>query len=259
MLNLMLVKQRREGKQMNIKKIFSKRKMGIGLLVGLYLFTWGPNIFADEEDDGGEIDPRKNIIAIHDSSSREYKKKCSECHAAILTEQSLDPSIAPNVHVAMFDFAAGKPGDDKQCIWCHRTVDLAQGTQSKEKSRGNLRRHVDVTLCTLCHGSPPRTVENNKEPELSALAKQFYQVGLSPTEPDGSELYALICEACHRPVENSQKRGVEPRHIDNAIEKNKGEMGVLTVLSTQEIQAISDALAREGESGETMFIVKEDD
>jgi hypothetical protein len=43
---------------MNIKKIFSKRKMGIGLLVGLYLFTWGPNIFADEEDDGGEIDPR---------------------------------------------------------------------------------------------------------------------------------------------------------------------------------------------------------
>jgi hypothetical protein len=60
-------------------------------------------------------------------------------------------------------------------------------------------------------------------------------------------------------VENSKKRGVEPRHIDNAIEKNKGEMGVLTVLSTQEIQAISDALAREGESGETVFIVKEDD
>jgi hypothetical protein len=258
MINLMLVKQRREGKQMNIKKIFSKRKMGIGVLVVLYLFTWGPNIFADEEDDGGEIDPRKNIIAIHDSSSDKYKKKCSECHAAILTEQSLDPSIS-NVHEAMFDFAAGKPGDDKQCIWCHRTVDLTQGTQSEEKSKGNLRRNVDVNLCTLCHGFPPRKVVNNKNPGRTALAKQFYQAGLSPTESDGTELYALICEACHRPVENSQKRGVEPRHIDNAIEKNKGEMGVLTVLSTQEIQAISDALAREGESGETMFIVKEDD
>jgi len=89
-------------------------------------------------------------------------------------------------------------------------------------------------------------VVNNKKPELTALAKQFYQaeLGFSPTEPDGSKLYALICEACHRPVENSQVRGVEPRHIDNAIEKNKGWMGVLTVLSTDEIQAISDALAR---------------
>jgi hypothetical protein len=101
-------------------------------------------------------------------------------------------------------------------------------------------------------------VENNKEPERSALAKQFYQAGLSPTEPDGPELYALICEACHRPVENSQVRGVEPRHIDNAIEKNKGEMGVFTVLSMEEIQALADTLAR-AESGETMFIVKEDD
>jgi hypothetical protein len=243
---------------MNIKKIFSKRKMGIGLLVGLYLFTWGPNLFADEEDDGGEIDPRKNIIAIHDSSSDKYKEKCAECHAAILTEQSLDPSIS-NVHMAMFDFAAGKPGDDKQCRWCHRTVDLTQGTQWKEKSRGNLRRNVDVTLCTLCHGDPPRRVVNNKKPELSALAKQFYQAGLSPTEPDGELLYGLTCAACHRDLANSKVRGVEPRHIDNAIEHNKGGMGVLTVLSTDEIQAISDALARGGESRETMFIVKEDD
>jgi hypothetical protein len=91
---------------MNIKKIFSKRKMGIGVLVGLYLFTWGPNIFADEEDDGGEIDPRKNIIAIHDSNSSQYNKDCLDCHADILSAQSLDPSIS-NVHVAMFDFAAG--------------------------------------------------------------------------------------------------------------------------------------------------------
>ncbi len=97
---------------MNIKKIFSTRKLGVGLLVGVFLVTWGPNILADEED-GGEIDPKKNIIAIHDSNSPQYKKDCSECHANILTEESLDPSIAPAVHMAMFGFAPGKPGDDK--------------------------------------------------------------------------------------------------------------------------------------------------
>jgi hypothetical protein len=117
-----------------MKKILAKRNMAIGLLVGLYVFICIPNIFADEEEDEDAIDHRKNIIAIHDSSSEEYKKKCSECHADIPKAQSLDPSI-PAAHVAMFDFAPGKPGDDKQCIWCHRTVDLVQGSAGNIESR----------------------------------------------------------------------------------------------------------------------------
>ncbi len=223
---------------MNLTKVFCKRKTAIGLLAGVYLFTWVPNILADEDDN--RIDPRKNIIAIHDSSSEKYKKKCSECHADIAKAQSLEPSIAPAAHVAMFDFAPGKPGDDKQCIWCHRTVDLVQG------SAGNLRKQVDATLCTLCHGDPPRKVINNKEPERSATAKQFYQAGLSPTDPDGPALYDLACAACHRNPENSQVKGARTDQIQRAIENDKGEMGPLTVLSDPEIQAIADALVRSG-------------
>jgi hypothetical protein len=225
---------------MELRKIFSKRKTAIGLLAGVYFFTWVPNILADDDDD--QIDPRKNIIAIHDSSSDEYKNKCSECHASIPQAQSLESSIAPAAHVAMFDFAPGKPGDDKQCIWCHRTVDLVQG------SAGNLRKQVDATLCTLCHGAPPREVINNKEPERSATAKQFYQAGLSPTDPDGPALYDLACAACHRNPENSQVKGARTDQIQRAIEKDKGKMGPLTVLSIQEIQAIEDALAKPGEN-----------
>jgi cytochrome c5 len=221
---------------MKLRKIFSKRKTAIGLLAGVYLFAWIPNILADDDD---QIDPRKNIIAIHDSSSDEYKKRCSECHAGILSEQSLDSEIEP-AHVAMFDFAPGKPGDDKQCIWCHRTVDLVQG------SAGNIRKQVDATLCTLCHGAPPREVINNKEPERSATAKQFYQAGLSPTDPDGPALYDLACAACHKKLENSKKKGARTDQIQRAIEKDKGEMGPLTVLSIQEIQAIEDALVESG-------------
>jgi mono/diheme cytochrome c family protein len=131
----------------------------------------------------------------------------------------------------MFPYAAGKPGDDKQCVWCHRTVDLEQGTHAEGKSKGNLRRHVDVTLCALCHGS-------------SGRATQFYQAGPSPTEPDGPALYELVCAACHRDLANSKVRGKGTEHIQRAIDHNKGGMRPLSVLSMEEIQAIADALVR---------------
>ncbi len=212
---------------MKIRKIFNKRKTAIGLLAGVYLFTWVPNILADDDD---RIDPRKNIIKIHDRKSGQYKKECNGCHEDIRNAQSLDPSI-PNVHVAMFDFAPGKPGDDKQCGWCHKTVDLVQGSPDKL-----IRMQVDPTLCTMCHGP-------------AGPGSQFYQAGLSSTiDPDdGPALYDLACAACHRDLKNSQVKGARSDHIQRAIEKDKGEMAPLAVLSTQEIQAIADVLAKPGE------------
>jgi len=192
----------------------------------------------DEADDGDEdrdgFDPRKNIVAIHDSSSKQYKEKCGECHSEIHSRESLDPSI-PAAHPGMFPFAAGKAGDDKQCRWCHRTVDLTLAQQSSDKSKGNLRRHVDVTLCTLCHG-----------PYRDGPGKQFYQSGLSPTDPDGFVVYDVVCAGCHRELENSQVKGKNAHSIQKAIDNDKGGMGVLTVLSTQEIDALAAVLAEAG-------------
>ncbi|MDH3813560.1 MAG: cytochrome c [Acidobacteriota bacterium] len=184
-----------------------------------------------EED---SFDPKKNIIAIHDSSSKQYNKNCGECHAEIHSRQSLDPSISA-AHPAMAPFAAGKPGDNRQCMWCHRTVDLTQGTQTLEKSKGNQRRHVDVALCTLCHG-----------PYRDGPGQQFYQSGLSPTDPDGPEVYEVVCAGCHRELGNSELIGKSAEKIQKAIDEDKGGMGVLIVLSTQEIDAIAAVLAEPG-------------
>ena len=183
--------------------------------------------------DGGEsgFDPRKNIIAIHDSSSENYNKHCGDCHSEIHDRQSLNPSI-PAAHPAMFPYAAGRPGDDKQCRWCHRTVDLTQDIQESAKSTGNLRRHVDVTLCTLCHG-----------PYRGGPGEQFYQSGLSPTDPDGPVLYGAVCAGCHRELEDSELIGKDAEKIQRAIDNDKGGMGVLTILSTLEIDAIAAVLA----------------
>jgi len=191
----------------------------------------------DQKSDDGEkdgFDPKKNIIAIHDSSSKQYDKNCGECHTEIHSRQSLNPSM-PAAHPGMAPFAAGKPGDDRQCRWCHRTVDLTQGTQTLDKSKGNQRRHVDVTLCTLCHG-----------PDRGGSATQFYQSGLSPTDPDGPVVYGVACAGCHRELENSELIGKKAETIQKAIDEDKGGMGVLTVLSTQEIEAIAVLLAEPG-------------
>ena len=185
---------------------------------------------SDNRDEDG-FDPKKNIIAIHDSSSKQYNKNCDECHAEIHSRESLDPAI-PAAHPAMVPFAAGKPNDNRQCRWCHRTVDLTQGTQSLGKSKGNQRRHVDVALCTLCHG-----------PYRNGPGQQFYQSGLSPTDPDGPVVYGVACAGCHRDLENSELIGKNAEKIQKAINNDKGGMGVLTVLSTQEIDAIAAVLA----------------
>jgi cytochrome c553 len=205
---------------MNVMKMLSKRKTAIGLLAMVSLFIWISNISADDDDD--QIDSGKNIISIHDSSARQYSDKCISCHEDILSEQSLDPSI-PNTHVAMIPFAPGEK-DEETCVVCHRTVDLVQG------SAGNIRKQVDATFCTMCHGP-------------AGPATKFYQKSLSELALEGPELYDLACAACHRDLANSEVSGESAEEIREKINEDEGGMGPLKALSTQEIQAIAVALA----------------
>jgi len=206
------------------RKTFSKRKMGIGLFVAFLLFIGAFNASVTKSQNA-----TKNLIASHDSASPKYDKNCTNCHSTIPTEKSLNPSI-PNAHVAMLPYTPGKE-NNKKCIWCHRTVDLVQGTTRVEKSKSNLRKGVNMTLCTLCHGP-------------SGPGNQFFQTELSPTQPDGALLYDLACAACHRDLANSQVKGESASEIQKKINGNEGGMGPLIVLSKEEIQAIANTLAQ---------------
>jgi hypothetical protein len=197
--------------------------VGIGLLTACLLLAGVPS---SAEDEGDEV---KNIVAIHDSSTSPYDKHCNDCHGDVHTAQSMDPAI-PAAHVAMFPFAPGKPGEDKQCVWCHQSVDLTAGTQSEEKTTGNLRKRVDATACVLCHGS-------------EGPGTQFYQVAFSSFQFDGAELYDLTCAGCHKHLAESKVRGKELGELQKAIEKDKGGMGPLNVLTTEELEAIAAVLA----------------
>lgn len=201
-------------------KVLSPRTIGIGLLVGLYLFIGVPNAFASDEEEG-------NVIALHDRSSPQFVKECTSCHTEILTQQSLDPFVS-TAHVVMHQVVPGEEDDDK-CVFCHLTVNIVQ------KLAGNLRRHVDVELCTFCHG-----------PSGPPALTQFYQIEPAVTLLDGARLYELTCSGCHRDLARSEVEGESADEIQEKIEEDEGGMGPLSnFLSAAQIQAIADALAKD--------------
>jgi cytochrome c5 len=218
---------------MDEDKILRKRKPVIALFAGFFLFAFVliaflPRGFAD--DDGGIAGV--NLLALHDSSSRQYDKHCLDCHADVLAQQSLDSSI-PTVHVAMIPLVPGEENEER-CAFCHRSVDLVQGVQ---ESNGTLRKHVDADICRLCHGP-------------DGPGAPFYQTGLSQTDPDGPALYELVCAACHGDLADSEVEGESAAKIREEIEENEGGMGPLRVLSANELQAIADALAQQQSGGD---------
>lgn len=182
------------------------------------------------DDDDHHVPPSENVIAFHDRNSPQYNEHCNDCHADIHGRQSLNPAIPP-AHLVMFNFAAGQPGGDQQCAWCHRSVDLVQAAGSAKEMTGRLRKHVDTALCALCHGP-------------QGPGKPFYQVGLSQLRSDGGDLYELVCSGCHNVISNSEVRGEDAADIEEAIMENEGGMAPLQVLTTEQIQAIAAALAQ---------------
>jgi cytochrome c5 len=219
-------------------KIHRTTELGFVLFMGACLCAGSQNVSADPED-GSPADPKgggsTNLISAHDSNSKDYKKECKKCHAAIHTDESLDPSV-PTAHRAMAPFAAGKELSDQQCRWCHLTVDLQQGTQRVENSKGNIRRHVDVELCAFCHG-PFGDGSSGR-----GYAPVYYQTSpFSLTNPDGPALYDMLCSGCHGPLEISEVRG-DGDDIQKKIDEDEGGMGALDVLTDAEVQAIAAAL-----------------
>ena len=106
---------------------------------------------------------------------------------------------------------------------------------------------MDVTLCTLCHG-----------PYRGGPGQQFYQSGPlthRPRRTGGVRAWPVqVAIASWRTPSSSvrtQKRSRKP------LTTTKGGMGVLTILSTQEIDAIAAVLAEPDEAGTDQRIEEE--
>lgn len=201
----------------------AEQKRGIKLVLALCIFASSPSLLWADDDERTEDrgDSSVNLVAIHDRGSAQYNDNCLECHAAVTNATSLDPVIEA-AHPVMLSSTPGEDTEDK-CVFCHRSVDLQQF------SAGNLRRQVDVTLCSVCHGP-------------STPSRQLYQTGFSGGAADGAVLYDLVCSSCHRELPDSEVRGESLDDIREAILDDEGGMGPLQALTDQQIRAIADAL-----------------
>ena len=178
-----------------------KQKSRIGLVLVFCISAFSPSFLLADDDKrsedrrerGGAPAPDSsplggiNVVAVHDRSSQQYDDNCLDCHAGVTTATSLAPGIEA-AHPVMLSSTPGEDTEEK-CVFCHRSVDLMQF------SAGNLRRQVDVNLCSVCHGP-------------SASSRQLYQTGFSGDDPDGTVLYDLVCSSCHRELRDSGESSI---------------------------------------------------
>ncbi len=86
------------------------------------------------------------------------------------------------------------------------------------------------------------TLSNLSTEEVQAIATALVSIS-PPVTIDGVALYADNCASCHDPLATSTKGGKSATAIQSAINADTGNMGTLSSLSTEEVQAIATALA----------------
>jgi cytochrome c5 len=206
-------------------------------------------------EDGSPTSSSGNAIAFHDRNSGQYQEHCLDCHARVLTEAPvaggtvINPRLVgqPLTNTAHGTMLRGnfKPGkEDMRCQFCHRSVNVVEGpAMPQDALQGSIRKHVDPTVCTLCHGPKSGGQPNSPGP-------QFFQAGLSQLIPltnpltAGQKLYGMFCAGCHNPLAKSEVRGESAGEIQKKIDENESGMGPLRVLTAAQIQAIATALAQ---------------
>ena len=210
---------------MNEKKLLNKETMC--LLLGLCCLMCAPYGFGSAESDYGIVRFRcdeKGEKQVGDIVRLrvEIQNKGSADPGAVLTLFGLQEGANIGIEngVLIFDKPGKKPAKKEfaYSITSGGTI-IWQATIDGDKA-----------LCTLCHGP-------------AGPGKQFYEVNLVDLQLDGPTHYDLLCAACHKDLSNTELRGKPAEKIQDAINEDKGGMGVYSVLTWEQLQAIAAATA----------------
>lgn len=205
-----------------------------------------------------------------------YAAKCAACHGAIEKSSKLGTSIA-RVQAAITANAGGMgplsslsvtqvqaivtaltpttptptpteppaPADGAalyaaNCAGCHGA--LAGSTKAKTTLAA---LQAAITSNAGGMGTLSRLSASDVQAIVAALASVSPAPGPAPTptSPDGAQLYATSCAACHGPLATSTKGQATLARIQAAVSGNVGNMGSLSRLAAGELAAIATALA----------------
>jgi len=84
-----------------------------------------------------------NLVDIH-KNAKANAPACVGCHSSVVNQKSMDPKVK-----AFHPLHLGSPLLKFECVDCHKTVDVRDGSAAK------LRKQVDPGVCKECHSPWP--------------------------------------------------------------------------------------------------------
>ncbi len=196
-----------------------------------------------------------------------YSNSCASCHGALAstsiqgrTASSIQSAIDQNI--GNMGFLSTLTTEEVQAV-----ADVLPTATPVDPTQPVDGTALYTSECAGCHG----TLANTNKPGRTATAIQSaidQNVGnmgflstltteevqaiadvlpaappVDPTQPvDGAALYSTSCASCHGTLANTNKPGRTATAIQSAIDQNVGNMGFLSTLTTEEVQAIADVL-----------------
>ncbi len=130
-----------------------------------------------------------------------------------------------------------------ECAGCHGTL---ANTNKPGRNATDIQSAIDQNVGNMGFLSTLTSEEVQAIADVLPVAPP-----VDPTLPaDGTALYASECAGCHGTLANTNKPGRTATEIQSAIDQNVGNMGFLSTLTSEEVQAIADVLpATNGNSG----------
>jgi predicted CxxxxCH...CXXCH cytochrome family protein len=132
------------------------------------------------------------------------------------------------------------------CAGCHQPLDV---TTKAGRTAADIQSAIDNNLGGM--GS----LSSLTQGEIAAIADALQPVAPAPPDPgttnppDGTILYSTNCAGCHGQLDVTSKPGRTAADIQAAIDSNTGNMGFLSTLTPEEVQAIADALPQTASPG----------
>ena len=127
------------------------------------------------------------------------------------------------------------------CSSCHQPLDV---TSKQGSTAADIQSAIDNNVGGM--GSVSLSLITLTQGEVAAIADALQPasppVVVPPAAVDGAALYESSCAGCHDPLTTTSKPGRTAAQIQAAIDGNVGNMGGLSFLTSEEVQAIADVL-----------------
>ncbi len=194
---------------------------------------------------GRSADQITNAIDLNMGGMGEYSfLSTAEINAIAL---ALSPIVSDSINGSdplsvVDEMVAASPGVElyqTNCMQCHGDISVST---KHNKTFLDIQNAIDQNIGGMGEYSF-LTLSEVEQIADALVVEAVAVVEPAAAAPTGAELYNNNCMSCHGSLDLTNKTGSSALQIQQAIDSNKGGMGKLSNLTSEEVQSIADALA----------------